>query len=85
MDDSKRLLTTREAAEYAFGSDANADYQRFMRLIRQGQVPVLRSGKKMFVPRAALETALGIDGVPGGREAMRPGAGSLSDQANDSG
>lgn len=85
MDDSKRLLTTKEATQYAFGSDTNAEYQRFMRLIRSGQIPVLRSGTKCFVPRAALEATLGIDGVSSRGETVRPGPGSVSDQDNDSG
>lgn len=53
------LLTTREAAEH-LGTNQNAIYNR----IRQGEIPCIRFGGRIFIPTAELRRILLIDVEP---------------------
>jgi len=59
MDIEKRLcLTVPEAAEI-LGISRNFAYE----LVKQGQLPVIRLGKRLIIPRVALEKMLEKGGV----------------------
>ena len=56
MPDDERLVITVEEAGRLLGISRSLAYQ----LVRQGDIPSLRLGRRIVVPRHALESKLGI-------------------------
>jgi excisionase family DNA binding protein len=54
MDIDKRLCITVPEAAAMLGISRNFAYE----LVRQGQLPVIRFGKRLLIPRAALDRML---------------------------
>ena len=84
MDDSKRLLTAREAAKYVFGSDSDAAYQRFHRIIKKSDIPTIQAGRRTFISRAAIDAALGLDRLPSEGTVVRLNARAVHNSDHDS-
>ena len=66
MDDHQTLLTVPEAAKL-LRIGRNLAYE----LVAQGEIPSVRFGRLIRVPRAALEERLGADSNSSERQAMR--------------
>tara|TARA_R110002020_G_scaffold71209_8_gene184203 strand:+ start:606 stop:857 length:252 start_codon:yes stop_codon:yes gene_type:complete len=83
MLSGKHLLSARETAEFLFGKNDDASYQKTLRILRSGQIPTIKSGKVFFVARAELEK-LGVASLPSGGTVVRPDFGSASNPSDDS-
>lgn len=64
MNDQQTMLTVPEAAKL-LRIGRNLAYE----LVSQGEIPSVRLGRLIRVPRAALEERLGADGTGGNRSA----------------